>query len=584
MQKQPEIATGKELKQLLDKLSTRIREDGLKSLVPLMFLLSIKGKPYNLDKHFMFEPVFDLQRPREFLLKCARQVGKSQNMMGNNTLQSILIPYLKTLIVAPLFSQAKRLNDDGVKPLTADTPFRNCFDSAKCYHGSLRHTWKSNAQQLFSYAFTSCDRIRGIADIANCIIDEVQDMDPSFIPIIGETMSATDDSRGFFTYAGTPLTLDNNIQMLWERSSQGEWVIPCKACNKENYSTVKMDLLKMIGPDGLICAKCGKAIDSVNGFFEHAVPSYLSTFEAYHIPQVIHPIHYRSKNKWSEILRKQKNYSQAQFWNEVLGESCDSAAMPISHSELMAVCSDDDKFNNTIPSACARAAVAYNLVMGIDWGGGGADAQSTTVVVVGRSIPNTDRIEVVYMERFPTSWTPGEETARVLTLVRSLKPHVIAHDYGGGGNLRETMLVTAGVNPSCMAPFTYDFAPRHNIIRLHSAGQGSRRCCLIDKTRSLKVLFGSIKAGKVTFPHKDKCWDVLKDFLNVGEERTETPRKSDIILIHRKAGRTDDALHAVNFMFSYICFAQNTYPQLTGLIQSPATSDLDEVEPAEPSW
>lgn len=576
-------ASGKEIKRLLDELLKDIQANGLTSLVPLTFLLGIKGKPYNLSKHYMLEPVFDLQRPREFLLKTARQVGKSQNLMGANTLQSITIPYLKTLVVSPLFSQSKRLNEDGVKALTADTPFRSCFDSAKCYHGSLRHTWKSGAEQLFSYAFTSCDRLRGIADISNCIIDEVQSMDPSFIPIIGETMSATDDSRGFYTYAGTPLTLDNNIQALWERSSQGTWVIRCLHCNKENYSNASMDLLKMIGPKGLICAKCGGALDSVNGFYEHLQPDFLDTFESYHIPQVVHPIHYKSPKKWEEILRKQKVYSKAQFYNEVLGESLDSATMPISHKELADACCKDGTNLNTIESATKLLTTAYHKVMAIDWGGGGSDAQSTTVVAIGRNKPNTDVIEVVYLERLPSTWDPTKCVQRVKALFNVFTPGYIAHDYGGAGNVLESYMVAAGIPANKMAPFQYGCHPRQNVIHKNTPGNGSRAYLAIDKARSLRVLFSYIKAGKVLFPKQEACWDILKDCLNVGEVRTSSPRGSDITLIHRKQGRTDDALHAINFLVSYICYGQSLYPNMSELVTG-ENPDLDELEPTEPKW
>jgi hypothetical protein len=189
----------------------------------------------------------------------------------------------------------------------------------------------------------------------------------------------------------------------------------------------------------------------------------------------------------------------------------------------------------------------------------------------------------VYIERFPTAWSPRDEINRAVTLIRAFRPHYVAHDYGGGGNLRETMLVESGVSQQCIAPFTYDFAPRSNVIRVHNPGKGSRVTYLMDKTRSLKVLFALVKSKKVTFPCREKCWHLIQDFLNVGEERTETARGSDLLLIHRKAGRTDDTLHSTNFLVSGLCYVQKSYPQLSGVASS-ATDDLDEVEPTDPKW
>jgi hypothetical protein len=63
--------------QVLRELSMQIVNTGLPSLAPLLpALLTLKGKPYNLNRHFPFEPFFNTFMPRNLVLKTGRQVSK----------------------------------------------------------------------------------------------------------------------------------------------------------------------------------------------------------------------------------------------------------------------------------------------------------------------------------------------------------------------------------------------------------------------------------------------------------------------------------------------------------------------------
>ena len=123
---------------------------------------------------------------------------------------------------------------------------------------------------LFSFAYLDAERTRGISADKN-VIDEVQDMDITFLPIIHETLSASRD-WGIIQYAGTPKTLDNTIERLWVDSSMAEWVIKCPhaGCGHWNIPSLEFDLIKMIGPvredisdtcPGVVCAMCQKPIN-----------------------------------------------------------------------------------------------------------------------------------------------------------------------------------------------------------------------------------------------------------------------------------------------------------------------------------
>jgi len=143
-----------------------------------------------------------------------------------------------------------------------------------------------------------------------------------------------------------------------------------------------------------------------------------------------------------------------------------------------------------------------------------------------------------------------------------LRPNMVAHDYGGGGNLREAMLIQAKLPPRFIIPYTYDFAPMRNIIRPHLAETGNRSYYAIDKARSLAFLCQAIKNRKVIFPRIESCRELVSDFLNLRRERHESPRGGDYILFHKKKGSMDDMTSAVNFAVSSLWYRQEKYPQL----------------------
>ena len=83
--------------------------------------------------------------------------------------------------------------------------------------------------------------------------------------------------------------------MVWNRSSQAEWVIRCEHCNKFNIPNPEQDLLKMIGKRGPVCAKCGQPVFPKNGGYVHARPERQLSFPGYHISQTVHPLHILSQ-------------------------------------------------------------------------------------------------------------------------------------------------------------------------------------------------------------------------------------------------------------------------------------------------
>ena len=68
-------------------------------------------------------------------------------------------------------------------------------------------------------AYANADALRGLSGCSQIVIDELADVDFSFVPVIREVMSAN-LGHGYSMYAGTPTTTDTTCGILWDKSSQ----------------------------------------------------------------------------------------------------------------------------------------------------------------------------------------------------------------------------------------------------------------------------------------------------------------------------------------------------------------------------
>jgi len=410
-----------------------------------------------------------------------------------------------------------------------------------------------------------------------------QDIDSSFIPVIGETMSAS-RKYGIYQYTGTPKTTDNTLSEIFNDSSMAEWVIPCKNCLKLNVPSIDHDILNMIGLKTLICAnkKCGKPLDARDGWYEHGNPHLRNTFAGYHVPQIIHPLHYTNENKWADLLYKQRTYTKAKFLNEVLGEPCDEATKLITVGDIQ---QSQNQYKNTIEDALKNRDYYETVVLGVDWGGGGALENSFTALAIVGVCPGSDKLDTLYCERFPMTMTPIDEIRTILTYATTFRVSYIGHDYGGAGNLREVLLLQAGVDPELIVPYTYVNAVRQEVVKYNKPGTGQRASYSIDKPRSLAIVVNMIKAGKITLPQFDRSYDITKDLLALQEEVREMPRASDVYLIVKAPKKTDDFAHALNYACSTIWHIKDCYPSLMDSHKYTIDADTQNmVNPANVNW
>ena len=560
----------------------------LKPLLPL--LLSIRGKPYHLHDHFPFAPFFRTRMPRTTLLKTGRQVSKSTSLAAQGVLFANCIPYFSTLYITPLFEMVRRFSQNYVAPFIESSPVGRLFSGETTINNVLQRSFKNKSQMLFSFAYTDAERVRGVSADKNCI-DEIQYMDISFLPIIHETLSASRD-WGIIQYAGTPKTLDNTIEKLWNDSSMAEWVIRCPhpGCGHWNIPALEYDLIKMIGPvhsgicetvPGVICAKCAKAINprpaaqGGTGRWVHRNASKRWSFVGYHVPQLIMPMHYSDPEKWQKLVDKMNgkgNVPVNVFYNEVCGESWDSGSKLVTVTDIkQAAC---------LPWPCLVDEAKKHIdsyiyrFVSVDWGGGGVSRgkssmslQSYTAIAVCGLTPD-GRVDIIYGFRSMTPHEHVREARLILGIMQTFHCSHIVHDYTGAGTVRETLLVQSGLDPANILAVAYVGPAKSGLINFKPANEfHPRNHYTMDRNRALNYCCQFIKSHVVRFFQYDHRGSedigLLHDFLNLIEDKAESGSGRDHYRILRDPAGPDDFAQAVTMGTMMLFQMHGRWPDLS---------------------
>jgi hypothetical protein len=568
------------LKDLEKKLSS---SPDMAKLVAMLPFFRLKGKPYTLQDHYFFRPMFRLDLPRRCIYKCGRQVGKSSNMSASKLVKTLCIPHFNVLFVCPRFEQIKRISNDNIRALIRSSPVQNLFvQSAGKDQNVLQRTFRNGSTHYYSFAFMDADRVRGLA-VNELELDEIQDIRWEFVPIIAQTLAGSPRWKNQL-YTGTPKTLDNTIEHLWRDSSMGEWATKCAVCGHWNIACSEHDLMGMIGKEGLQCAKCCKGLNPRTGGWIFPFPERNADFVGYHVPQPIHPYHCEYPKNWQDLLHNQKRYPVSKFFNECLGESYDSAAKLMTLKDLRRISTGK---TNTLKEALQLFRGYQLRTLGIDWGGGGDESESYTAIALAGVRPAHDLVEILYATKLHKGLDPAQETQLILDLVTKFQPEFIAHDYGGAGNVREIMMIQAGVPAARVVPYTYSVTAHKEVIFYKPPVHGSRKTYMIDKPRSLVTLCSMMRAGKIKLPAwSEKAEDnMFLDFLNLGQEVQERPRGSDVVLVTKVPDSCDDICHAVNYAASCIWYSQGRYPDLAEALQIKLSDkDISSIAPRLPEW
>ncbi len=557
----------------------RLAEAGaIRTLEPLLPLcLNLDQKPYSLEDYFPFSPVFNTEMPKSLLLVTGRQCSKSTSMAARSIMLSACLSNFRSFFITPRYEQIRRFSNNFIRPFINNSPIRALWTGTNTENSVLQRSFRNSSTMLFSFAFLDADRIRGIP--SDCVtIDEVQDFDKSFISIVRECMSAS--RYGIMQFTGTPKTLSHGIHSLWATSSQAEWFVPCLAggCNTWNIPSRDNHIDAMLGKahdfiseksPGTVCRKCRKPISPRHGHWVHRNRDKKTKFPGYHIPQIILPLHYARPDKWQELMAKREGWGNTPlhvFYNEVLGESVDSGQKLISETQLKAaaILPWENRPNEPAREMMSRLKHYKMRALGVDWGGGGEEGVSFTALSLLGYAPD-GKIHCLWGKRLVISQEHLLEAEQILHWVKVFGVDLVAHDYTGAGVVRETVMVQAGLDLDRVMAIQYVRSATKSLLKyvpptvLHN-----RAHFRLDKTRSLLYVMQAIKLKMLQFFRYDDKGEgnsgVIKDFLSLVEEKTESRQAGDIYTILSTDGVPDDFAQATNIGVCALWHANNSWP------------------------
>jgi len=587
----------------LELAKAMLHDGDLPCVAPLLpLMLSLDGAPYSIDRYKPFQPLFNTRTPHNITFQTGRQVGKTVGISARGVIMSGTRPHFKSLYVCPLFEMVRRLSANYVAPFIRQSPMKSLLIDTTASQNVLQRDFKNQARMYFTFAFQDCERTRGFS-VGLINYDEVQSFDPSFIPIIAETMSAA-PGGGVQLFTGTPLTLSGTLAGLWEPTSQAQWHIICQHCRYENIPSTEYDLDRMTGPDivqhdisvdapGLVCAKCGLPLRPETGRWVHHRPDRLSLWHGYHIPQQILPLHYADPEKWVVLLGKRAGFGDmtpAQYQNEVCGESCDDGARLVTQTELIRAC--DPHRENKLDEAKKLLSNYTHRIVSVDWGGGGIKRTSFTVVTV-MGLTADGRIDVLYAWRSHTPNEHNREAVEVLRILAASGAQALVHDFAGAGAIRNTIIENSGYPADRIIPVAYISTGRGSLMRHipYAPDTGRRAHFQLDKARSLVLICNLIRYRRLSFFR----WDggsqtpLITDFLALTENLTESAAGNKIYTIIRdQLSGPDDFAHAVNMGACSLFHMVDKWPNLADIASiqriqlDPQT--LDIIQPPVVDW
>ncbi len=565
------------------EMMARLKASGYANLRPLLpALYTLKGKPYSLNDHFPFEPFFAVQQPKMLTVISGRQVSKSSSISSAGVLRANTIPFFTLLYITPQYELTRRLSNNYVREFVTGCRFADLWRGPDTENNVLQRSFSNRSKLQFTFTGDGGNRARGIS-ASQCNFDEVQDMDPEDLPVIEETMAASE--WGVSQYTGTPKTLDGALEDKWQTSSMAQWLMPCPRCNYENVPALSHDLDEMIGPwsldiseerPGVICAKCQRPLSPRGGRWVHAIPEKAFEHAGYHMPQLLFPMHYAKPGKWKDLLTKKASLAPNVFYNEVCGESFDLGAKLVTITELRAAAVLHE---NTLSSAMASTESYRSVILSVDWGGGGQQRTSYTAAAV-LGLRGDGKVDVLYGWRSLTPHDWPAEVDRAMDTMRKFRCTHFVHDYNGAGEGRQELMRNMGIPMECMVPVSYCGALSGALIRFtpYNDHNGQRPYYKIDKPRSLQLTCSLLKYGQLRFFKYDHNSSddpgLLHDFLTLIEDKVDGTSGRDRYNIIRdtKSKRPDDFAQAVNMGAMWLFHLNEAWPDLTrgsGLTPNP---------------
>jgi len=516
-------------------------------------LICLDGRPFSLADYPFYNRIYD-STVGGLLLKTGQQVAKSTTLSNFLIAEACTKPHWRSLFVAPAQEQTTRFSQTRVgKTIFYSPEIRNRWVSSELSSRVFQKQFTNGSEITFTYASDDPDRARGVS-ADRVAYDEVQDMQyEAVIPVINETMSNSD--YAYETYCGTPKSMENTIEGLWQWSTKTEWVIKCSGCNAFMFFEDE----RCLGKKGPICLKCGKYVDVRQGEWidTHVFPPNHTgkKLKGFHIPQVILPKNVPAsmpsdlknqelaKTRWDRIIEKHVAYPPSKFKNEVMGVSDAIGTRLISQEELENLCRDyviTEYPTNNIMMQDLRGVVA-----GVDWSGGGmASGASRTVLwvygITQGTVEHNFRLKTLYFKIYPeTNPISGGVVDHIVEICNRYNVSIIMGDAGGGAlanaNLRERLGQHRAHQCQYRGGVTGGSGTNARPIFWNKIDRW-----MVDRTTMIDHYMMFLKREGVIFPSIKQMTTPIKDILALYEEVSNTGRK----VWRHAASNPDDACHA----------------------------------------
>jgi hypothetical protein len=492
-------------------------------------VLMLEGRPYSLKDYPMFVDIFNSGSNRR-LLKAGRQVSKTITFSADIVSNAVITPYHPMLYANASSQQTTGFSTSKLDPFLAHSPIvaQNLMRTKNVINNVYNKRFDNFAEVRLTYFSDSADRIRGHTG-HTLYVDEVQDMLYDAIIDAEECLSAAPRPR--FMYAGTSKSMITPLEFYWQLSTKKEWLIQCDGCNTANVPS-----LENVGLHGLICKKCGKALNTYEGFW-YAFGDTESEYDGYRIPQIILPLHCCNQTKWDNLLRKIKEYPDYKTKNEIMGDPLGEGEALITETMLREMCRPTVPIaTKKEPKSCGNAKY---MVAGVDWGGGGMTGTSRTVLsiysVLGDGSGSGD-IRKVFGKIFD-SGEPSKHLEEIAHYTRLFQVIALYADHGGGNfamSQLSSMIPQISIVPVMYsdqsAPMRWDEKARRFIVN---------RTIMIDN------FILDIKKKRVRTFRWEEFEPFAKDFLAVKEEIIGEARGVGRRVWRRYPSSPDDSLHSM---------------------------------------
>jgi hypothetical protein len=540
-------------------------------------LLVWEGKQFSLTDYPMFRAVYDAS-PQKMLLKTCRQVGKSMTLSTFAIGECLAIPHFKTFFIAPTKEQTQTFSVSRVGKFILFSPLvRDIFVDTDTTNRVLARYFSHGSQIEFSYASDDADRCRG-RSCDRLMLDEVQDMSLDVIlPVIKECLAAS--KRGSYeTYCGTPKSMENGIEHLWEASSQTEWAVKCPGCGKHSILVSETQ----VGRRGPVCKNCDKYLNPREGVWVdmHRLPpdedGQVYQTKGYHISRLIMPQYVPAAwpegaqrdaalAKWKkdvlQNLEGSSAYPISVFRNEVLGIS-DSQGRRLVSREMLQVACDGPLISRT-PTRENLNQVT-KIAVGLDWSGGGTATTTgdggvqiksrTVMTIIGKM--GLGRTRLLYFKIFPgtSPLSEFEEIFETLALYdRTTHFKMFIGGDAGEGNMSMDMLRNKIQNPQRVIKFRYS-----GNAAAYMSWNRKGKFVTVNRTISIDSLMTSFIRKEFQFPSEPSnvMDQPFKDIMAEYEEVIGQSGATRKVWRHAP-NQPDDFLHSLNFARMALQIANN---------------------------